>query len=346
VRLTVLSVAYPLAPVARSVSGGAEQVLLQLDRALQQAGHRSLVIACPGSQISGELIESRPVAAVIDEGAQNEARRAHADFIRQVLAGETVDLVHMHGVDYHCYLPDAGPAVLVTLHLPLNCYPAEALVPTRPRTWLHCVSQAQHATRPQDARFLPPIDNGVEIPAAIRRKHGAYCLFLGRICPEKGVHLAIAAAKLAGLPIVIAGTIFPYPEHLDYFSKQVEPQLDENCRFISSASPETRLELLENARCLLVPSLIEETSSLVSREALAAGTPVLAFRRAALAELIENGRTGFLVDSAEEMANAIDWCQAIDGHVCQEFARRNFPLEKMTGEYLRLYEQIASSEIS
>jgi len=328
------------------VSGGAEQVLLQLDRALQQAGHRSLVIACPGSQISGELIESRPVPAVIDDIARNEAQRAHADLIRQVLTAEPVDLVHMHGVDYHCYLPEPGPAVLVTLHLPLNCYPAEALAPTRPRTWLHCVSQAQHATGPNHARFLAPIENGVEIPAATRRKDRAYCLFLGRICPEKGVHLAIAAAKLARLPIVIAGTVFPYPEHLQYFSKQIEPQLDENCRFISSVSPETRLELLENARCLLVPSLIEETSSLVSREALAAGIPVLAFRRAALAELIENGRTGFLVDSAEEMANAIDWCQAIDGHVCQEFARRNFPLEKMTGEYLRLYEQIASSEIS
>jgi hypothetical protein len=346
VRLTVLSVAYPLAPVAPSVSGGAEQVLLQLDRALQQAGHRSLVIACPGSQISGELIESRPVAAVIDDSAQNEARRAHADLIRQVLAAEPVDVVHMHGVDYHFYLPDAGPAVLVTLHLPLNFYPAEALAATRPRTWLHCVSQAQHATRPNHACFLAPIENGVEIPTVTWRKDGAYCLFLGRICPEKGVRVAIDAAKLAHLPIVIAGTIFPYPDHTDYFSKQIKPQLDENCRFISSASPETRLELLQNARCLLVPSLIEETSSLVSREALAAGTPVVAFRRAALAELIENGRTGFLVDSAEEMANAIDSCRDIDGHVCQEFARRDFPLEKMTGEYLRLYEQIASGGIS
>ena len=343
--LTVLSVAYPLAPVSPALAGGAEQILLQLDRALQQAGHRSLVIACAGSEISGQLIACPPVPALLDDDARRDAQRANAELIHRAIAVEPVDVVHMHGVDFHCYLPDAGPPVLVTLHLPLSCYPPEMLAPSRPRTWLHCVSAAQHATRPADARFLPPIGNGVEVPAATRRRRGPYCLFLGRICPEKGVHLAILAAKLARLPLIIAGTLFPYPEHLKYFSEQIKPQLGDDCRFVCNAGPEMRLELLENARCLLIPSLIEETSSLVAREALAAGAPVVAFRRTALVELIENGRTGFLVNSPEEMAEAIASSSRIDGSDCQEFARRNFPLEKMTSEYLRLYQQIASGQV-
>jgi glycosyltransferase involved in cell wall biosynthesis len=334
-----------MARVAPSVAGGAEQVLLQLDAALCKAGHRSLVIACAGSQLSGDLVESCVLPPLLDDAAQQVARRAHADAISRTLAAEPVDVVHMHGIDFHRYLPGPGPPVLVTLHLPLNWYAHESLMPARARTYLHCVSAAQHETRPPGAQFLRPIENGVEITpisAAIRE----HVLFLGRICREKGVHVAMAAARLARVPLVIAGEVFPYPDHLRYFAEEIEPHLDADCRFVASIDPIRKAELLAGARCILVPSLVEETSSLVAREALAAGTPVIAFRRRALTDTIEHGHTGFLVDSVDQMAAAIGSCADIDSSYCRAVARDRFPLSRMTSEYLRLYEKLAAGRIS
>ena len=344
--LTVLSVAFPFAPAEATVPGGAEQVLLQLDRALTDAGHHSVVIACPGSRVAGRLVESRALPAVFDESARPAAWERHSELICEMIARERVDVVHMHGMDFHHYLPEPGVPVLATLHLPLDWYPREALSPSRARTWLHCVSAAQHATRPPGVHFLSPIENGVEAMPRRQSPSGTFALFLGRICPEKGVHLAIKAARMAGVPIFIAGAVFPYPDHIRYFEEEIAPELDEDCRFIGSVNPTAKAGLLANARCVLLPSLVEETSSLVAREAMAAGAPVIAFRRAALTQLIENGRTGFLVNSAEEMAQAIPRCDMIDRAECQKSARRRFPLRRMTSEYLRRYERMAAGLIS
>lgn len=344
-QLSVLSVAYPLAPVAPWVAGGAEQVLLKLDHAMQREGHRSLVVACSGSQIAGELIEAAPLPAVLDDRAIAAAQHAYSELIEGVLDREQIDIVHIHGIDFHRYLPKPGPRVLVTLHLPLDWYASEVLSPTRPRTWLHCVSAAQDATRPSGARFLSPIDNGVDVDLPPGRQGGEFALFLGRICWEKGVHIAIESARLAGVPLVVAGTVFPYTDHMRYFSEQIAPNLNGNCRYIAWVDPAKKVELLRDARCLLIPSLVEETSSLVAREALAAGTPVVAFPRAALAEIIDHGRTGFLADTPRSMAEAIDACSTIDPAVCQDVARRRFPLNRMVSKYLSLYQQIAGGRL-
>ena len=339
--LSVLSVAYPLAPVREDVPGGAEQVLLQLDRALIGAGHRSLVIACEGSRIAGDLISTPRPPGILDDQAKSEAQRRHAQAIARTLKCERVDLVHMHGCDFFHYLPPAGVPVLVTLHLPLGWYPAEALRPPRPGTWLHCVSKAQHASRPPGTRLLPPIENGVEVLGGPLPGKSDFALLLGRICPEKGVHLAIDAAKRAEMPLIIAGDVFPYEAHRRYFKDEVEPRLDSERRFIGSVGPQQKQLLLATARCLLIPSLVEETSSLVAREALAAGTSVIAFPRRALVDIVEQGRTGFIVNSVEEMAARIGAAKFIDADTCQETAKQRFPLSRMIDSYFAVYHQLA-----
>ena len=341
--LTVLNVAYPLAPVAPDTAGGAEQVLLQLDRALVAAGHRSLVIACEGSQVAGILLPVPKPEGVLSDAAKTLAQHRHARAIRQALGRFRVDLVHLHGIDFRTYLPPAGVPALVTLHLPLSWYPETALHPARPDTWLHCVSSPQHETRPETAVFLPPIENGVEISSDSHENRGGYALYLGRICPEKGVHLAIDAAKQAGVPLIIAGAVFPYREHLDYFAQQIEPRLDLERRFIGSVGPVAKQKLLADARCLLVPSLVDETSSLVAREALAAGTPVIAFPRAALAELVEPGRTGFLVDDVDAMAAAIQAAERLSRDACIGAARQRFPLVRMIQAYFEVYAALVAA---
>jgi glycosyltransferase involved in cell wall biosynthesis len=252
------------------------------------------------------------------------------------------DVVHLHGIDFAGYMPPPGPPVLVTLHLPPDWYPPEALHPTRPDTWLNCVSAAQHRACPAGAHLLPPILNGVPVEAlAARHARRGYALALGRICPEKGQHLAVQAAHLADVSLILAGIAFPYPEHRAYFNEQVAPLLDRRRRCIGQIDFARKRRLLSAARCLLVPSLAAETSSLVAMEALACGTPVIAFRAGALPEIVRDQETGFVVEDVASMAQAIGRAGGIDPQTCRADARNRFLLRRTTEAYLAVYERLA-----
>ncbi|WP_394889275.1 glycosyltransferase [Mesorhizobium sp. AaZ16] len=153
--LTVLNVAYPLAPVSQDAVGGAEQVLVALDKALVEAGHRSIVLACEGSSVAGTLFAAPAESGMLDEAAKQRAHARHRDAITAVRRRWPVDLVHLHGIDFDAYLPQDGPT-LVTLHLPLDWYPPGALEPARDDLWMHAVSASQQArARPPAQGFAP-----------------------------------------------------------------------------------------------------------------------------------------------------------------------------------------------
>lgn len=335
-RLTVLSVAYPLAPCGPDAAGGAEQVLTQIDRALVRAGHRSLVIACEGSRTAGTLIEIPRTAGTIDDAARRKAHEAARAAIGQALRRWNVDVLHLHGVDFASYMPEGGPPVIATLHLPTSWYPAAAFVN---QARLVCVSETQRRACPVDATVVA---NGVDVEAfGARAPKRAFALSLGRICPEKGYHLALDAAASAGMPLVLAGEVFRYPVYIDYFDREIAPRLDARRLFVGPIGLARKRELLAAARCLVVPSLAPETSSLVAMEALASGTPVVAMRSGALPEVVEHGRTGFVVDSVEEMAEAMRRVSEIDPETCRRTARERFSADRMCSEYLRLYGRLA-----
>src|ERR1051326_3429979 len=129
---TVLSVAYPLTEVGEDAVGGSEQVLATMDRALTEAGHRSLVIAAQGSKVRGTLIPSPAANGTIDQLQRELAQKAHRHRIQEVLSSYSVDLVHMHSLDFHTYLPESGPPTLATLHLPPDWYPSHIFYHHRP----------------------------------------------------------------------------------------------------------------------------------------------------------------------------------------------------------------------
>jgi glycosyltransferase involved in cell wall biosynthesis len=206
-----------------------------------------------------------------------------------------------------------------------------------------CVSAAQRRACLPDAALLDPIPNGVPVDQLAQHRHARrrFALMLGRICPEKGQGLALEAAHLAHVPLLLAGELFPYEWHRRYFAAKVAPRLDAMRRWLGPIGFARKRRLLSAARCLLAPSLAPETASLVAMEALACGTPVIAFPAGALAEVVENGRTGFLVHTPAEMAAAIARAGEIDPETCRKTAQARFAQRRMTDAYLHLYLQLA-----
>lgn len=357
--LTVLSVAYPFAPVSADAVGGAEQVLAQLDAALVAAGHRSIVVASATSQVAGRLVPVPEPAAPFDDAQRARTWAAVRTTLERVMADEVVDVVHMHGIDFHAYLPPPGRVpILVTLHLPPAWYPPEVFAllgcpsgnlayvragtGTRGDVHLHCVSRTQQRACPAGARLLPPIANGVPVEALQSRcSKRRFALVLGRICPEKNLHEALDAGLAAGLPVLLAGQVFPYEAHQRYFREKIVPRLDATRHFIGPVGFRRKRRLLTAARCLLLPTLAPETGSLVAMEALACGTPVVAYASGALPEIVQHGETGFLVHDAIGMAAAIAACDRISPDHCRAVARERFSSARMARDYLDAYHRLA-----
>ncbi|HKH49947.1 MAG TPA: glycosyltransferase family 4 protein [Thermoanaerobaculia bacterium] len=344
-RLTVLQVAYPLARVGPDAVGGAEQVIGALDSSLVRAGHLSLVIACEGSSCAGTLLLT-PRWERFSEAVWGPAHRAHRQAIGEALRGYDVDLVHLHGVDFNAYLPPPGPPALVTVHLPKHQYPGDYPFPDRPKTWYGCVSASQRRTFPPDAPLLDPIPNGVDLNVFHpRSRKRAFALSLGRVCPEKGFHLALEAAKSADLPLALGGEVFPYPNHQRYFAEEIQPRLDAHRRFLGPLDLRRKARLLAAACCLVIASQIDETSSLVAMEALASGTPVIAFPAGAVSEIVEDGRTGFLVHDVNGIAAALRRVPTLDPQECRRVAEERFPVDRMARRYLDLYRRLAAGDL-
>ena len=340
--LTILSVAFPFAPVSVDAVGGAEQILALLDGGIAAAGHRSIVIACEGSRVAGELIAPRA-----DRGPWRDA-------IASVLSRGGVDLVHMHGLDFAEYLPGGDCAVLATLHLPVSFYPPSVFAVARPRTWLNCVSQSQRRTCPESPMLTEVVENGVpvrDLASACNRLAGerayptkTYAIAMGRICPEKGFHLAIEAADRARMPLWIAGDVFAYDAHVRYWEEELRPRIRAPHRYLGAVGFDQKARLLAGAVCLLVPSTVAETSSLVTMEAMACGTPVVAFRSGALPELIDDGRTGFVVDDVQQMSEAIPAAAKLNREECRREARSRFDADRMIARYLQLYDRLRTAQ--
>jgi glycosyltransferase involved in cell wall biosynthesis len=342
----VLSVAYPFAFIGAQAVGGAEQILTLLEAELAALGYRSMMIAREGSTCAGQLFATPVPAGIITPEVRRRVRAAHQDNIRRALEAGSVDLVHMHGVDFHEYsIPESIP-VLVTLHLPPFWYP-ETIWTLPPNYTLQCVSELERlACPPEHQARVVVVSNGVPVSSSPRLRKRNFALLLSRICPEKNLHEGLDAARLARVPALLAGEAFPYEEHVRYLNQEIKPRLGHDAHLIGPVTGTRKRRLLAAARCLLLPTLAPETSSLTAMEALAAGTPVIAYRSGAIPEIVEDRRTGFLVNNAAEMAEAIRHLEELSPAECRAAAASRFSLRRMIDSYRVLYNRImAEAEI-
>jgi len=333
--------------------GGAEQVLSHLDQALTQSGHTSVVVACQGSRASGELVSvALPDGVVLEGPEMARLRRNFQEAIDRALATHSVDIIHMHGLDFHRYVVPSDIPTLVTLHMPIPWYGPEVLDKFRHRAQFCCVSHTQESTCPPHLRGIPVIENGVEIPAdSGRTEKSNFAVVMGRICAEKNQHAALEAGSLAGTSVLLSGKVFPYSEHKRYFEEKLEPLLRDahngvEHRFVGPVPPTKKREMLSSAKCLLHPTLAPETSSLVTMEALAAGTPVIAYPSGALREMVRDGSTGFLVNNVTEMAEAIGKVDRISREECRSEAKLRFARERMIDSYFEMYRRLLKSDVN
>ena len=345
--LTVLTVAYPFVPIGPDAVGGTEQVATAMDRAVSEAGHRSVVVASAGSDVTGRLFAVPPCPPCLTDELIDQHHAYMREAIAAALSEERVDVIHMHGIDFADYLPPPGPPLLATYHLPIPWYPKHAIHLDRGRSWLQCVSARQQRDIWPNPLLLPFIPNGVDLQSFARPREpsgepGGYALMLTRICVEKGIHDAIDSTAAAGVKLVIAGEVSAHEAHQEYFEQEIAPRLGPNACFIGPAGVERKAQLLAGARCLMVPSTAEETSSLVAMEAAAAGVPVIAYGCGALPEIIENNRTGILVDTFDQMVDAVRRIGDIDSDTCRAVARARFDLRHMTTRTIDRYRALAS----
>jgi glycosyltransferase involved in cell wall biosynthesis len=245
------------------------------------------------------------------------------------------DLIHSH-YDFMAltYSHLVNTPVLTTIH----GFSSPKIMPVYRKYRDGYFVSISESDRAPGLNYLATVYNGIDLALyPLQQSPGDQLIFLGRIHPDKGVHLAIAVARLSGLPLLIAGII----QDKEYFRKQVEPYLDDrDIRYIGPVDVAGKNELFSQARALLHLNTIPERFGLVLAEANAAGVPVIAMNLGSCREVIEDGKTGFLVNGVNEAVEALKRVHEIDRAACRSRVQKCFSIETMVEAYERVYGRI------
>jgi glycosyltransferase involved in cell wall biosynthesis len=333
-------------PVSRDAAGGRETWLAGLIGALEKIGCRNTLLASGDSQIAGELVPvvSRHLIALMREGVA--AEHAYYEQHQLMLAlerGADFDVIHSHlspGAFVLNSVPNVGARVLHTQHTPV-WRDFQWLVQQRPDLWLSTVSEFQ-ARRLQEsgAQRCFVIHNGVDVASfTFQPRGGDGLVFLGRLEKGKGPDLAVATARKLGKPLTLAGPIVD----AELFATAIKPHLGEQIRYIGVVKHQQKNKLLGDASCALLPFRGAEGFGMVSIEAMACGTPVVALASGALPEVVEPGVTGFLTNDPDELSELVLQAAKLDREQVRARVAERFDLGVVVRDYVKLYEQIVAA---
>jgi glycosyltransferase involved in cell wall biosynthesis len=292
---------------------------------------------------TGDSVTRAHLHAVVDKGYE-EDRTADAKVAEYLHISEAFehaaefDLIHSN-YDFMAltYSRLVKTPVLTTIH----GFSSPGIMPVYQKYRDGYFVSISDSDRAPGLNYLATVYNGIDLSLyPLHESYGDDLIFLGRIHPDKGVHLAIETARLTGLPLLIAGII----QDQTYFREQVEPHLSRTIRYIGPVDVAGKNELFARARALLHLNTIPERFGLVLAEANAAGVPVIAMDLGSCREVIEDGRTGLLVNSVDQAAQALERLSEIDRSVCRQRVQRCFSIATMVESYERVYATIFDLE--
>jgi len=334
-------IAPPWIPVPPVAYGGTEAVIDNLARGLSALGHdvRLFTVGdstCPVSRQWLYPAGVEPIGADLPEAA-------HALAAYEALAD--CDVIHDHTTLGALLAARRGvrrPPVVTTVHGPFTAQSRRVYAETARHASIVAISRSQ-ARSFGDIPVAAVIHHGIDLDVhQFGPGTGGYLLFVGRMSADKGVHLAVRIARRAGRRLVIAAKVRD-PGEIAYFERAVRPLLAPEDDLPAEQPLAARLRLMRNATALVNPITWQEPFGLVMAEALAAGTPVLAFPNGAAPEIVDSGRTGYLCRDEDEMVKAVGQVPLLDRHQCREAAERRFSLGRMSADYARLYQSVLGS---
>lgn len=333
-----------VAPLHESVPprlyGGTERVVSYLTEELIRLGHSVTLFASGDSVTGARLVAVWDKALRLDERAP-DALSLHVLLMEEVFKrASSFDIVHFHTDALHLPLARRHntPSV-VTLHGRTDLAGMDALYREFCELPLVSISDAQRTPMPE-ANWIATVHHGV--PADMHTpsyEPGSYLAFLGRISPEKRPDRAIAIAHGSGVPLRIAAKIDAVDR--TYFAERVEPLIDGAfIRYVGEVTDADKSAFLGDALALLFPIDWPEPFGLAMIEAMACGTPVIAFRAGSVAEIVDEGITGTIVDSVEEAIAAVARAATWDRRLCRETFERRFSAARMAQNYCAVYERL------
>jgi len=342
--LRIVLVAPPYFSIPPAAYGGIEAVVADLADALVDRGHKVTLIANGRSGTKADFV-SLSAQTVAHRLGEPFPEVAHAAAVSGVIArmaerGE-VDVVHDHTLTGPLNAPfysTFGVPTVITAHGPVTGDMLDLYRTLGKEVFLVAISDRQRELAP-DLNWIGTVHNAIRVGTfPYRTAKRNYALFLGRFHPEKAPHLALAAAHAAGMPLVLAGKCNE-PAEKAYFKREIRPRLTASDYMYGMADAAQKRKLLAEARCLLFPVQWEEPFGMVMIEAMACGTPVVALRGGAVAEVVEHGRTGLICDQPEDLAKALLEVDRIDPAACRSRVESLFDVDRLGSGYESIYRQ-------
>lgn len=341
-----------IAPIWNSIPpkqyGGIERVVYELTEDLVRRGHEVTLFATKDSKTSAKLISVVPTPMA---GKIPWANPAYTIFniSEAYKRANDFDIIHSH-TDFWCF-PFADLTSVSTIHTLHNLLPKDEedyefqFYARYKSQKLVSISNNQRQGLPWN--FVDTVYNGIDAKKfSFSSSKGDYLFWAGRITYSKGAKDVLSVAKKLQMPLVFAGHLIE--DNREFFEKEVKPLLDDELiKFKGDITAEEKVEYYKNAYCTLMPIHWDEPFGLVMAESLSCGTPVIAFKRGSAPEIIEDGKTGFIVeekDGIDGIVEAVRKIDRIDRFSCRQKVEAQFTLEKMVDRYENIYNSVINKK--